>query len=428
MLSFDLSLLPTAAGTISPFPTSPVAKGGQIHSSFQGSEALNPLGKEYWRSIAKGALPNVGPAQQSQVGEASSEDNTRSPNPSDYSDISDVSDKLFPQIPVVPVRTSKGPFCLLVNTSAGCQDRENCGYNSHVNEGKVCKGGENCRHGSRCAFVHESPTSADPASRRSPTNMVDATTRDLRPILEQVLQNVDQYKVCDFVNKDRGCKAEKEGRQCRFNHTLRNIACPEYKQHQNCPRDFRCPLAHVNEYIPTVVQPDQTIPQPEQMPAQTPAPQPAAQTANGSSVPKYVFSNQHRHQPVAQREDTYTQLSRFFGKSMENVRRPDKYTAQQGGPVETIFTQPPAAPVQWQGQTPHPDGPPANAPRGPRQKGHQSGSTFGNGAEGSSGHGGGTGHGKRKRREMVDEGPGWNADDERGELAKGGEHMGKKRR
>ena len=187
---------------------------------------------------------------------------------------------------------------------------------------------------------------------------------------------------------------------------------------------------HVNEYIPTVEQPDQTVPQPEQMPAQMPAPQPAAQTANDStgSVPEFVFSNQHRHQPVAQREDSDTQLSRFFGKSTEVVRRPDQHTAQQGGPVETIFTQPPAAPVQWQGQTPHADGPPANAPRGPRQKRHQSGSVFGNRAEGSSGHGGGAGHGKRKRREVVVEGPGWDTDDERGELTKGGGHMGRKRR
>lgn len=341
MLSFDLSLLPTPAGTTTPVLTGPE---GTIHSSSQGNEVPNPLSKEYWRNIAKGALPNVGPPQQSQVGEASSEDNTRSPNPSDSSSISDITDKLFPPVPVVPVRTSKGPFCLLVNTPAGCQDRENCGYNSHVNEGKVCKGGDNCRHGSRCAFVHESPTAPDPASRRSSTTQVDATTRDLRPILGQVLQNVEQYKVCGFVNKDRGCKAEKEGRECRFNHTLRDIVCPEYKQNQNCPRDFRCPLMHVNEYVSTVVQPDQTIPQTEQMPAQMPAPQPAAPTANGSSVPKYVFSNQHRHQPVAQREDTHTQLSRFFGKSTENVRRPDKHTAQQGGPAETIFTPPPAAP------------------------------------------------------------------------------------
>jgi hypothetical protein len=123
MLSFDLSLLPTPTGAISPVPASPLEMGGQ-NSITQGSDALNPLSKKFWRSVEKGALPNVRPPQQSQVDTAiSSASSQRSPNPSDCSDISDVSDKLFPQSPVVPMRTSIGRFCLLVNTPAGCQDR-----------------------------------------------------------------------------------------------------------------------------------------------------------------------------------------------------------------------------------------------------------------------------------------------------------------
>jgi hypothetical protein len=391
MLSFDRSLLPTPTGAISPVPASPLETGGR-NSITQGSEALNPLSKEFWRNIGKGALPDVGPPQQSQADIVmSSPSPERSPHPSDSS-VSDVSDKLFPQSPVVPVRPSIGRFCLLVNTPAGCQDRENCGYDSHVNEGKVCKEGEHCRRGGRCAFVHGSPTTTDPASRRSSTTQVDARTRDLRPILEQVLQNPEQYKACGFVNKEKGCKTEKEGGQCRFNHTLRDIVCPEYGQQGYCPREFKCPLMHVDEFIPTVGQPDQTGPQRDQQ-------------AHALSRPNRRLSREH-------------QILRDLGL--------------------TIPTQPPA-PVQRQGPTPPANGPPPNAPRGPRQQGRQSAPRFGGGAEGSNGDGlwirGSNGdgpeirvHGKRKRKETVGDGPGWDADDERGELMEGVEQWGRKRR
>lgn len=476
MLSFDLSLLPQPTSIIPPVSTRPVEMGGQVHSIVEGSETLNPLSKEFWRSMRKGSLPNVGPPQQSQVGEASWKSNTNSamanatpnypasgdnidggneedtaagsasrqssPDLSDGSDINDVSDKLFPQGLDVLVQTSKGPFCLLVNTAAGCQDRGSCGYKSHVNEGKFCKEGEHCRRGSRCAFVHGSPTTTDPASRRSSNALMKSRTRDLRPILEQVLKNVEQYNVCGFVNKDDGCKAENEGRQCRFNHRLKGIVCPEYQQEQECSRGFRCPLMHVDEYFPAVEQPHQTLPQFDQMSAQMFVPQPAAQTADAFSRPEYLFSGRQppsfksfnqdtaqtpAPQPAAEEEDVTTKLRRFHsrtGRSTENFPPLDQDTAQQVFPAgETILTQPPA-PVQWQDQTLHADGPPANAPRGPRQREGQSWPNFGGGEEESDEQGlrikgfassftQPPGHSKRKRKELVGESRESDADDER---------------
>ncbi|OSS47258.1 hypothetical protein B5807_09985 [Epicoccum nigrum] len=183
MLAFDMSFLLEPRNEILIFDPSPVEVGSQPHSINPGTETLNPLSKDFWHNLKNGALPAVGPPQQGQLGNITanvilnhfvSDDNADGGNHdeiavnsappqhplnlSDCSDISDVSDKLFPQGPDVLMRTSKGPFCLLVNTPAGCPNRDDCGYKSHVNEGKVCKEGEHCRWGGKCAFVHGSRT------------------------------------------------------------------------------------------------------------------------------------------------------------------------------------------------------------------------------------------------------------------------------
>lgn len=138
-------------------------------------------------------------------------------------------------------------LCPKVNKPGGCRDGSSCGAESHDNEGKYCKWGDQCKFGAeRCAYIHATPsnTGSTPYAMVLPRGSVASViprTRDLRPVLDRVLANPKSFKVCDYVNKPQGCKS---GTGCVFNHTLEGVVCDDYKR-DHCPRGFECPLKHI---------------------------------------------------------------------------------------------------------------------------------------------------------------------------------------
>lgn len=138
-------------------------------------------------------------------------------------------------------------LCPNVNKPGGCPDRSSCGAESHDNEGKYCKWGNQCKFGAeRCAYIHATPsnTGSIPHAMILPRGSVASVIpriRDLRSVLDQVLANPKSFKVCDYVNKPQGCKS---GTGCVFNHTLEGVVCDDY-QRDRCPRGFQCPLKHI---------------------------------------------------------------------------------------------------------------------------------------------------------------------------------------
>lgn len=137
-------------------------------------------------------------------------------------------------------------FCLSVNKPGGCIDRNSCGAESHVNEGKICRHADQCKFGvEKCAYIHNAPLSGyyvQPTSLhpRGSVGSIGPRAQDLRNILLEVLDNPRAFKVCRFINKPQGCKS---GTGCIFNHSLKGLSCQDYQQGY-CPRDFECPLEH----------------------------------------------------------------------------------------------------------------------------------------------------------------------------------------
>ncbi|KAH6629255.1 hypothetical protein C7974DRAFT_453885 [Boeremia exigua] len=180
----------------------------------------------------------------------------RTRNLSDCTDSSDSSVQIVlgNQINETPVIKSR--LCLKVNKAGGCPDRSRCGAESHDHERKLCRQGDRCTFGERCAFVHDSYSNT--TRGRSPISPVssvksysDARTRDLSVMLDQVLADPKKYKVCTYVNKARGCKTENDGGLCAFNHTLKGLVCREYRS-GNCPLGYlECPLRHFDNTAST---------------------------------------------------------------------------------------------------------------------------------------------------------------------------------
>lgn len=186
-----------------------------------------------------------------------------SPNPSDYTDVTDTSVEL-----ILPVQSDAKPrrmsennatkkgFCLDVNKPQGCPRGSACPKN-HSNEGIFCnKRPCSFDKQGRCAFVHTGDPWVDrdapAASHASSTVCQDPRTQNLTLILDQVLAYPKRFKVCTYLNKPHGCKSEKLGGTCGFNHTLKGVVCPDFAKHMQCPRgDFECPLLHFGHEQPT---------------------------------------------------------------------------------------------------------------------------------------------------------------------------------
>ena len=193
---------------------------------------------------------SVGEDQQADDGRSSMASVQDSPHLTDCTESSEITVKLDVGKQDVKEPRILGLFCLNVNMPGGCLNRSRRGYESYGNEGKHCRDGDRCTRGGKCAFVHASSSSTRPShSTGSRLNgwgrQVDLRTRDLRPMLEQVLEDLLTYKPCNFVNKYRGCKP-KQSAVCRFNHTLEGIVCEDFKRGR-CPRGHMCPLLHAGK-------------------------------------------------------------------------------------------------------------------------------------------------------------------------------------
>jgi hypothetical protein len=69
----------------------------------------------------------------------------------------------------------------------------------------------------------------------------DLRTRDLQPIIQQVLIDPQSFKVYTFVDH-RGCKPK--GATWNYNHRLKGVPCPYNNINRFCYLGLACPLVH----------------------------------------------------------------------------------------------------------------------------------------------------------------------------------------
>jgi hypothetical protein len=118
---------------------------------------------------------------------------------------------------------------LKVNKPGGC-DEANCSL-SHVLKGVPCRNGEYCTWGINCAYVHP--------ERNATTSLIDKYT-DLKPLLDEALEDYKGFKVRLYINKPPVyCLG---GENCEYNHTLEGVECPDHNN-GGCTQE-RCPLVH----------------------------------------------------------------------------------------------------------------------------------------------------------------------------------------
>lgn len=148
--------------------------------------------------------------------------------------------------PALTPRTPGAP-CPFVNKPGGCsgQEDQSCPYN-HFNENKECKkhkSKDGCKFKEKCNFLHRTPDRRAPQQGYKSSSSKDKN-QDLRPIIDQVLQNPMGFGTCAYVNKSpTGCYNRQN---CTFNHTLASIDCPDTDQSGTCSRQQDCPLLHVS--------------------------------------------------------------------------------------------------------------------------------------------------------------------------------------
>ncbi|KAF2124033.1 hypothetical protein P153DRAFT_412285 [Dothidotthia symphoricarpi CBS 119687] len=145
--------------------------------------------------------------------------------------------------PINPAWAGPGHPCPRVNTAEGCLQRNECPY-GHFNENKICRSlatGKTCKFGDKCAYLHTQPRTAIVVPNPTPDRSQDPRTKDLRPMLGEVLRDSQRFQVCMQVNTLQGCN---EQRNCTYNHTLEGVLCPSDDGEGGCLDGNQCPLWH----------------------------------------------------------------------------------------------------------------------------------------------------------------------------------------
>lgn len=245
---------------------------------------------------------------------------------------------------------SSGPLrpCTQVNQPEGCPHETTgaCGFH-HGYKGRVCisvEKGTTCNRGANCAFLHTSPTTGE-----------DPRLKDLKPILNEVLQNLSLYKPCGFMNKKQGCW--KGAASCPCNHTLENVPCPDDDGKESCRRGDACPLKHISKV--------QAAPPPQVSAKAPPSAKPSARTSTFNQNPalnpgvkrlrlKDEINGEELEHSAEKRQRQEQPLDN--GKTHHASSNSNQVTT-------TLYGMAPSQSTQQYGQTPFPA---FNTPKGPR--------------------------------------------------------------